>query len=173
MYIPTAGSPEFGAKLPISPEGYMFPLRGSTATFTFLGSKPGRSSTGAFAGLYSEGEKLESIEPKFEIRSSGVQWFDLGVVFESSSGEKFSAADIQRLVLGGQGHTRLRNGKMAILDTGAVEELQEVLLDCAPQQHADGYRMKAEQAGFLEASLKNHPGWKLQAPTGWRERAAR
>ena len=63
------------------------------------------------------------IEPRFQITASGVQWFDLGVVFESTGGEKFSAADIQRLVLGGQGHTRLRNGKMAVIDTGAVEEL--------------------------------------------------
>ena len=122
---------------------------------------------------HSMAQNIERVEPRFEIRSSGVQWFDLGVVFESSAGEKFSAADIQRLVLGDQGHTRLRNGKFAVIDTGAVEELQEVLLDCAPQQHAEGYRMDAAQAGFLEATLKQHPNWKVQAPSAWRERAAR
>ena len=67
-----------------------------------------------------------------------MQWFDLGVVFASGGGETFPAAEIQRLLLSGQNHTRLKNGKMAVLDTGAVEELQEVLLDCAPQQHARG-----------------------------------
>ena len=118
-------------------------------------------------------QNLERIEPRFQITSSGVQWFDLGVVFESSGGEKFSAADIQRLVLGGQGHTRLRNGKTAVLDTGAVEELQEVLLDCAPQQHAEGYRIDSAQAGFLEATLRLRPEWKIQAPAAWHERAAR
>jgi hypothetical protein len=35
-----------------------------------------------------------------------VQWFDLGVVFASGSGETFSPADIQRLILSGQSHTR-------------------------------------------------------------------
>ena len=118
-------------------------------------------------------KNLERVEPKFQITSSGVQWFDLGVVFAASGGETFSAADIQRLILSGQNHTRLKNGKMAVIDTGAVEELQEVLLDCAPQQHAQGYRISSKQAGFLDATLRQHTDWKVQAPTAWRDRAAR
>jgi superfamily II DNA or RNA helicase len=118
-------------------------------------------------------KNIERVEPQFQITSSGVQWFDLGVVFSSSGGEMFSAADIQRLVLSGQSHTRLKNGKMAVIDTGAVEELQEVLLDCAPQQHANGYRINSKQAGFLEATLRQHSDWKVQAPAAWRDRAAK
>jgi superfamily II DNA or RNA helicase len=118
-------------------------------------------------------KNIERVEPKFQITSSGVQWFELGVVFESSGGETFSAADIQRLILSGQSHTRLKNGKTAVIDTGAVEELQEVLLDCAPQQNAQGYRIANQQAGFLEATLRRHNDWKVQAPTAWRERAAK
>jgi hypothetical protein len=62
---------------------------------------------------------------------------------------------------------------MAVIDTGAVEELQEVLLDCAPQQHATGYRISHQQAGFVEATLRQHSNWKVQAPDAWRDRAAR
>jgi len=120
----------------------------------------------------STAQNLERIEPQFRI-SSGVQWFDLGVVFASSGGETFSAADIQRLLLSGQSHTRLKSGKLAIIDTGAVEELNEVLLDCTPQQHAQGYRINNTQAGFLEATLRQHADWRVQAPPAWRERAAR
>jgi superfamily II DNA or RNA helicase len=118
-------------------------------------------------------KNLERVEPQFQITSSGVQWFDLGVVFAAGGGETFSAADIQRLILSGQNHTRLKNGKLAVIDTGAVEELQEVLLDCAPQQHAAGYRISSKQAGFLEATLRQHSDWKVQAPTAWRDRAAK
>ena len=118
-------------------------------------------------------KNIERVEPQFQITSSGVQWFDLGVVFAAGSGEQFSAADIQRLILSGQNHTRLKNGKMAVIDSGAVEELQEVLLDCAPQQHAAGYRINNAQAGFLEATLKQHTAWKVEAPTTWRDRAAK
>lgn len=116
-------------------------------------------------------QNLERIEPQFKI-SSGVQWFDLGVVFAADSGQVFSPADIQRLLLSGQSHTRLQNGKLAVIDTGAVEELQEVLLDCAPQQHAQGYRISQAQAGFLEATLRQQPHWRVQASAAWREKAA-
>ena len=61
---------------------------------------------------------------------------------------------------------------MAVIDTGAVEELQEVLLDCAPQQNATGYRINQQQAGFVEATLAQHGNWKVQAPTAWRDRPA-
>ncbi len=118
-------------------------------------------------------KNIERVEPQFQITSSGVQWFDLGVVFAAGSGEQFSATDIQRLILSGQNHTRLKNGKMAVIDTGAVEELQEVLLDCAPQQNAAGYRINSQQAGFLEATLRQHGDWKVQAPAAWRDRAAK
>lgn len=118
-------------------------------------------------------KNIERVEPRFEISSSGVQWFDLGVVFASSTGETFSPAEIQRLILSGQNHTRLKNGKMAVIDADAVEELQEVLLDCAPQQHAAGYRINGVQAGFLDATLSQHGDWKVQAPAAWRDRAAK
>jgi superfamily II DNA or RNA helicase len=120
----------------------------------------------------SSQNNLERIQPRFEITLSGEQWFDLKLSYESAGGQVFSAADIQRLLLSGQGHTRLKNGKFALMDTGAVEELQEVLLDCAPQQHAGGYRMGGEQSGFLDAALRQQPAWPVQAPTAWKERAA-
>ena len=117
-------------------------------------------------------KNLDRIEPQFQITSSGMQWFDLGVVFAASSGETFAPADIQRLLLSGQNHARLKNGRLAMIDTGAVEDLQEVLLDCAPQQHAQGYRIRNTQAAFLEATLRQHGGWKVAAPPAWRDRAA-
>lgn len=119
----------------------------------------------------STSQKLERIEPRFQVQPSGEQWFDLDVSYTSESGECFSAADIQRLLLSGQGYTRLRSGKMAVIDTSAVEELQEMLLDCSPQQHAKGYRVSNTQAGFIDATLRREPKWQVQAPSAWRERA--
>jgi len=115
-------------------------------------------------------EKMERIEPRFEITPSGVQWFDFGVSFSSSGGEQFSAADVQRLILSGQSHTRLKNGKVAVIDTGAVEELQQFLLDASPEQRAGKYRLGSAQAGFLETTLEQQ-GWQAQAPQSWRKRA--
>ncbi|MGI8966636.1 MAG: SNF2-related protein, partial [Limisphaerales bacterium] len=118
----------------------------------------------------SRAKNMERVEPQFQITSSGMQWFDFKVSFNSANGEKFSAAEIQRLILSGQSHTRLRNGKFAVIDTGAVEELQEVLLDCSPEQNAGGYRVDNAQAGFLEATLRQQ-GWPVAAPNDWQQRA--
>jgi superfamily II DNA or RNA helicase len=120
----------------------------------------------------STAQHLERVEPRFQVVASGEQWFDLSVSFSTSSGEAFSAADIQRLILSGQSHRPLKNGRIALIDTGAVEELQEVLLDCAPEQHSGGYRVSNTQAGFLDAALRQQPGWQVQAPSAWLSRAA-
>lgn len=121
----------------------------------------------------STAQNLEWIEPRLQVTPSGEQWFDLDVSFASKDGERFSASDIQRLVLAGQSHTRLKNGRFALVDSGAVEELQEVLLDCAPRQHAGVYRLANNQAGFLEMTVQKELGWQFHAPPSWRERAAR
>ena len=119
---------------------------------------------------WSTREKIERIEPRFEITPSGVQWFDFGVSFASSGGEQFSSADVQRLILSGQSHTRLKNGKVAVIDTGAVEELQQFLLDASPTQQHGKYRLGNVQASFLDSTLTQQ-GWPVQAPASWRERA--
>ncbi|MBI1176094.1 hypothetical protein GC207_01500 [bacterium] len=121
---------------------------------------------------WSLNNNVERIEPKCEVHptGSGEQWFDFGVQFETAGGERFSNADIQTLVRGGRSHTKLRNGKFALLDTGAVEELQEILIDTAPKQEAGGYRFRAEQAAYLNESVVQKLGWKVEAPSAWRDR---
>jgi SNF2 family DNA or RNA helicase len=117
-------------------------------------------------------QQFERIEPQFEVRGTGDHWFDLEVTYSTSGGERLSPAELQRLLRSGQSHTRLRNGKYALLDTGAVEDLQEVLRDCGPQQQGGAYRLDNTQAGFLEATLREHPRWQVEAPAAWFERAA-
>ena len=57
-------------------------------------------------------------------------------------------------------------------DTGAVEELEQVLVDAAPQQHDGVYRLHNAQAGFIDATLRQQKGWQVQAPASWTGRAA-
>ncbi|HEY3855542.1 MAG TPA: SNF2-related protein [Verrucomicrobiae bacterium] len=122
--------------------------------------------------LEKSAESLERVRPQFQITPSGEQWFDLAVTYNTSSGEPLAASEVQRLLLTGQNHARLKNGKFALLDTGAVEELQEVLIDCAPKQHEGGYRVNNSQAGFLDATFRGRPDLSVQAPQAWLERAA-
>jgi superfamily II DNA or RNA helicase len=121
---------------------------------------------------HSIAKNIERVEPTLEITPSGEQWFDLQVDYKTSCGDLFSPAEIQRLILSGQSHRRLSNGKFAVIDTGAVEELQEVLLDCAPQQHVNGFRLANTQAGFLAATVRAQAGLHLKAPEHWQRRYA-
>lgn len=120
---------------------------------------------------HSTQKNLERVTPQFRITPSGEQWFDLEVSYGTAGGERFSPAEIQTLLQGGG--RKLKNGKFAIIDSGAVEELQEVILDCAPQQRTGGagtnYRMSAAQAGFLDSSLAEQ-GFTFAAPPQWKER---
>jgi superfamily II DNA or RNA helicase len=121
----------------------------------------------------SKNKNLERIEPKLQVTPSGVQWFDFSLDFSSASGERFSPAEVQRLILSGQSHTRLRNGKIALLDTGAVEELQQVLVDCAPRQDGQSYRVSNAQAAYLAETLREQPGIQVLAPPAWQQRISR
>ncbi len=120
---------------------------------------------------HSTQKNLERVTPQFRITPSGEQWFDLEVSYGTAGGERFSAAEIQTLLQGGG--RKLKNGKFAIIDSGAVEELQEVILDCAPTQRIGGagtsYRMSSAQAGFLDSALEEQ-GFTFAAPPQWKER---
>ena len=116
---------------------------------------------------------FERVTPQLRITPSGEQWFNLEVSYASAGGSAVPAAEIQQLLRGGS--RRLRNGKLALIDSGAVEELQEILVDCAPEQGLPGsdatrYRMGNAQAGFLEAGLRD-AGLAVQAPATWRQQA--
>jgi superfamily II DNA or RNA helicase len=120
----------------------------------------------------STNASFDRVEPEFRVTASGEQWFDLSVSFKSSSGQQLSAADIQQLLLSGQNHKRLSNGRIAIMDGEAIQEFNEVLRDCSPEQRNNEYRLNQVQAGFLDAALKTNPDWKLQAPDSWLKRTA-
>jgi SNF2 family DNA or RNA helicase len=105
---------------------------------------------------------LDRVEPRFRVTSSGVQWFDLSIAYGSTAGLTLRPAEVQRLLRSGHSHARLPNGRIALVDTDAVAELQEVLRDSAPRQHEQGYRLDAAQAAFLETTVHDL-GWKLTA----------
>jgi superfamily II DNA or RNA helicase len=154
----------------------LYHLKGQDAVLNFFARHyPGLEKEWAVTleeRLERSTQNLERVEPRFQITPSGEQWFDLHVTYDTAGGERLVPADIQRLLRTGQSHTRLSNGKFALLDTGAVEELEQVLVDAAPQQQAGGYRLHNAQAGFLDATLRQQSGWRVQAPASWAGRAA-
>ena len=113
--------------------------------------------------------EVERIEPRLEIRSSGEQWFELSYELATAGGERFSGADIARLLQGGQSHVRRKNGKLAVFDPGLLDEFQQLLRDSDPRQAQAGvYRLDRRQAGALDAFTEEN-GMAVTGETRWRD----
>ena len=112
---------------------------------------------------------IERIQPRLEIRTSGENWFDLQYELATPSGDRFSSAEIQRLLQSGQSATRLKNRKLAVFDPGMLNEFQEVLTDCNPEQRQPGlYRINRCHAPFLDEMAKEQGG-EVRSDQSWKE----
>jgi superfamily II DNA or RNA helicase len=111
---------------------------------------------------------VERITPKLEIIGSGEDWFDFSFSIESTAGQQFSAAEVQRLLQVGQSVTRLKDGRLAILDAAGLEEFQAILRDCDPAQSRPGtYRIPRSQAAYVDAAFKDLEGASIQSTREW------
>jgi superfamily II DNA or RNA helicase len=148
-------------------------LRGQTAILSFFATalpawkSEWQVSIGSRFQNVTRG--IERIQPRFEVTASGQDWFELSFELASGRGDRFSAADIQRLLQLGQGYTKLKDGSLAVFDPDAIGEIQEVLRDCQPDQIRPGaYRLNRLQAGFLDAALEQFGAIAPRA-TAWQD----
>ena len=112
-----------------------------------------------------EGERFRHVtrdfvrlEPQFAIRDQSDGWLDFHVHYTAGREAVFSSADVNRLLQTGRGHVRLKDGKMAVVDSALVSDLEEVLRDCDPRQEAGGYRIPHLQREYLKASIASWKG---------------
>ncbi|MGA7904237.1 MAG: SNF2-related protein [Terrimicrobiaceae bacterium] len=98
------------------------------------------------------------IEPQFAIREKGDGWLDFHVHYAAGRDAVFSSADLNRLLQTGQGHFRLKDGRVAVADAALSADLEEVLRDCDPRQERGVYRVPAACRGYLEASISHWKG---------------
>lgn len=148
-------------------------LRGERAILTFFGE--GYPELAAqwevtlgprFTNVSAE---IERITPQVEITRSGEEWFEMQFDLSAGSGERFSAAEVQRLLQRGEKHVRLKNGKIAVFNAALLDDFQSVLRDCNPQQKTPGsYRIAKAQAGYLEAAAAG-AGFAIQAGGAWHD----
>ena len=91
--------------------------------------------------------------PQLHVRGRGENWFEVGVEFAAGGSERIAASEIRRLLRSGQNAVRLRSGKRAVLHEGLLDEFEQVLRDCNPEQRQPGlYRFDQRDAAYL-ASL--------------------
>lgn len=115
---------------------------------------------------------VERIEPRLQVVGSGENWFEMDVALETASGERFAGTEIRRLIQSGRSHLKRKDGSVAVFDPTLLDEFEEVLRDCAPDQSRPGlYRIANRQAGFVQA-FAEQSGACLQAPPHWGQWAA-
>ncbi len=99
--------------------------------------------------------EIERVTPKLEIVGSGEDWFEVRYSLTTPGGEEFSNAEIQRLLRSGQSQTRLRNGRLGVIDTAGLEDFEQVIRDCDPAQTQPGlYRINRAHAPYLEETAR-------------------
>lgn len=99
---------------------------------------------------------LQPLTPKMEVVGSGVDWFELRYSLGTADGEMFSATELQRLLRSGQSKTRLQSGRIAVFDSDAISDFEEVLRDCDPRQKQPGtYRIDRSHASYLAQTAQD------------------
>jgi superfamily II DNA or RNA helicase len=98
--------------------------------------------------------EIERVTPRLEIVGSGVDWFEVRYSLVAP-GQEFSNAEIQQLLRSGRNQTRLRNGRLAVIDTAGLEDFEQVIRDCDPVQTQPGlYRINRAHAPYVEETAR-------------------
>ncbi|MEY2502333.1 MAG: hypothetical protein QOI07_2667 [Verrucomicrobiota bacterium] len=99
--------------------------------------------------------EIERVTPKLEIVGSGLDWFEVRYSLVTPGGQEFSNAEIQQLLRSGRNQTRLRNGRLAVIDTAGLEDFEQVIRDCDPAQTQPGlYRINRAHAPYVEETAR-------------------
>ncbi len=99
--------------------------------------------------------EIERVTPRLEIVGSGVDWFEVRYSLLAPGGQEFSNAEIQQLLRSGRNQTRLRNGRLAVIDSAGLEDFEQVIRDCDPAQSQPGlYRISRAHASYVEETVR-------------------
>ncbi len=106
---------------------------------------------------FSLEKNIETIEPSVRVSGSAGGWFDFSVSYPTTSGEMLSQDEVWSLLRSGRTYQkRSKDGKVLLLDTQAMEEFQEVLVDAQPQQTRGTFRVAQAHASFLEKTFEEN-----------------
>jgi len=119
-------------------------------------------------------DDLDFVTPVVRIDEAGEGWFDVGFDFEDAGGASVSNAQIQEAIRKGESFLRAGGGAV-LIDTGAVESMQDVFSDCAGRDGAAAgrFRMADMYAGYVKTSLDALDGVDVEAAPDWQQQAGR
>ena len=112
-------------------------------------------------------KRCEVIQPEVTVTSSGEDWLAVDVQFKDAGGvPALSLAEVRRMLQHGVSHNRLEDGRIALVPTEAMAELQEVIYDCQADQTSGGLRLDRRFGAYLDEALRDG-AWKVSSRSNW------
>lgn len=100
------------------------------------------------------------------------KWFDVGFDFETAEGTSISQADIQLALRKGDSFLE-KNGKTYLIDSDAVNSMQNIFSDCASRDSnvAGHFRLANIYAPFVKSALEALDGIDVEDTPSWRSKS--
>lgn len=100
-------------------------------------------------------EQIVAVKPDWEWRETGQDWFSLETRFQAG-GEELAQEQVQRMLRMGSAEQAFGRGKIAVIDSDFIEEVQETITDAEAIQSSSGiFEINAQQAAFLKNSARD------------------
>ena len=100
-------------------------------------------------------KQIVAVKPDWEWRETGQDWFAVETRFDAG-GEELDRDQVQRMLRMGSAEQSFGKGKIAVVDSDYIEEVNETLTDSEATQSSPGiFEINAQQAAFLKNSARD------------------
>ena len=100
-------------------------------------------------------EQVVAVRPDWEWKESGRDWFAIETRYHVGEDE-LKAEQVQRMLRMGSAEQAYGRGKIAVIDSDFISEVNETLSDSEATQRATGvFEVNAQQAAFLKISARD------------------
>ena len=99
--------------------------------------------------------QVVAVRPNWEWTDTGRDWFAVETRFEAG-GEEIDPSQVQRMLRMGSNEQVFGRGKIAVIDSDFIDEVNETLTDSEATQSSPGvFEVSAQQAAFLRTSARD------------------
>jgi superfamily II DNA or RNA helicase len=99
--------------------------------------------------------QVVAVRPIWEWTDTGRDWFAVETHFQAN-GEEIDPSQVQRMLRMGSPEQAFGRGKIAVIDSDFIEEVNETLADSEATQNSPGvFEVSAQQAAFLRTSARD------------------
>jgi superfamily II DNA or RNA helicase len=99
--------------------------------------------------------QVVAVKPEWDWRESGQDWFAVETRFQAD-GKELPPEQVQRMLRMGSVEQPFGQGKIAVIDSDFIEEVNETLTDSEARQSSPGvFQVDSRQAAFLKTSARD------------------